>query len=312
MPKCPQLYLDSAKLDEVRQAHSTGKLAGITINPSLALAAIGPDGDYADHAQKLYDIVGPECHKSYQVIGKTYDEMMRAADRLIKAFDQYGGLGIKVGVLTATPYERHLAREGLRTVRALSDQGILVNVTTVQRPEHFALAAYLGARLISPFLGRTDDLIRTYTGLQQKDFGKADYFPSGGMRPFNDGYGNVSGAHMTANGVKALRFLKNHSAKVLAASVRNMEQAVEAWGAGAEILTLPFDTFMPAASNDFWSRDRWSSNIGQEDVDGWISVYENGPDEDVYKLLYHPKTVEGYLRFAEDGERLASFMRLVS
>ncbi|HLC76569.1 MAG TPA: transaldolase family protein [archaeon] len=317
MQRGPQLYLDSAVLNEVQQAHATGRLAGVTINPSLALRAIGINGDYADHVAKIYDIVGPKCHKSYQVIGKTRDEMLRVTDKLIKSFEQYGGLGIKVGILTATPDEKRLAREGLETVRALAQQGILVNVTTVQRPEHFVLSAHLGAGLVSPFLGRTDDLIRAYMGLRSEtDFKKTDYFPADGTKPFDDGYGNVSGVNMMARGIYAMRLLKTpHTARTLAASIRNKEQTQEAYREGADILTSSSDTFMETAGSDFHWHEQSAltfNDITGQDVERWLEIYENGSPEEVYALLFHPKTVEGFVKFAEDGERLVSFKRLVS
>lgn len=312
-----ELYLDSAKLDEVRGAHATGKLAGLTINPSLALKAIGRDGDYAGHVRRIFDIVGHECHKSYQTAGKTSDGMLAAAYRLVDAFGQYGGLGIKVGVLIAAPDEKHLAREGLKTIRALAGQGILVNATTVQRPEHMALAAYLGAGLISPFLGRTDDLIRTNMGLApDTNFKKSDYFPADGIRPYSDGYGNTSGVQMMARGIYALRFLKRpHRARILAASVRNEKQSQEAYASGADIITSPSGVFADISRTDFYWPPRSTpvfGDIAREDVERWINTYENGTDAEVYELLYHPKTIEGFLLFAADGDALASFRQMIS
>lgn len=329
------LYLDSAKLDEVQSAHATGKLAGLTINPSLAIQAITANGDYAEHVEKIYNIVGYNCHKSYQVIGKTKDEMLRAAYALVDAFKQYDGHGIKVGVLTAAHEEMKLAREGLETVRQLTKDGILVNITTIQRPEHMILAAYVaGDRpiLVSPFLGRCDDLIQTCMGLRLgKEFQKSSYFPADGKPGFTDFYRNRSGVHMMARGAYGLYVMReemgiNHRARVLAASVRNAnkewttDQSREAYHYWADILTSPNDVFHAAASDDFPWPERatpegmqaFCSDITPDFIEHCIDVYEHGTPEEVYWLLFHPKTMEGFFGFADDGNMLTSFKNLVS
>lgn len=335
MQNRPDLYLDSAKLDEVRMAHATGKLAGLTINPSLAIKAIGPEGNYAAHVEKIFDIVGPECHKSYQVVGKTQEEMVRAAHRLVEAFGQYGGLGIKVPVFTASHSEEHLAREGLKTVRQLAEEGILVNVTTVQRPEHIVLAAYCGAGLISPFLGRTDDYIQAeklhLKPIDEKtgegDFRKSDYFPAKG-RAVDDNYGNVSGVHMMARGAYALSLLRGigvkHNARLLAASARNADQCAEAGRFWADIITSPVDVFGIIMKDEFqWPEKATTDDMEQmwpgflrditrEAVERWLEIYDSGTPEEVYQLLVHPKTAEGFQGFEKDGHALRTFMELVS
>ncbi|MBI4167988.1 MAG: hypothetical protein HY515_03460 [Candidatus Aenigmarchaeota archaeon] len=329
MQRGPELYLDSAKLDEVQKAHATGKLAGITINPSLALKAIGENGDYSRHVEQLADIVGPNCHKSYQVIGKTREEMARAAYKLRDAFEQYDGLGIKVPIFVADVNNKHLACDSLETVRQLSNDGILVNVTTVQRPEQIVLAAYCGAGLISPFLGRTDDFTHVLTGdRMDKEFKKSTYFDLRGVSGFNDGYGNVSGIHMMARGAYALYLMKQigiqHNARLLAASTRNLQQCAEAAEFWADIITEPPEIFNITAEDTFQWHERaapdnfermWPgflSDITPQKIEEWLNVYEGGNKERIFWLLFHTETVKGYRNFAEDGERLTSFRQLVS
>ncbi|MBI4174680.1 MAG: hypothetical protein HY517_03470 [Candidatus Aenigmarchaeota archaeon] len=330
MGKAPLLYLDSAKLNEVRAAHSTGRLAGITINPSLALKAIGENGDYARHVAELAEIVGPDCHKSYQVIGKSRQEMLHAAYKLRDAFEKYGGLGIKVPVFTADTTNKHFAEDGLKTVRQLSADGITVNVTTVQRPEQIVLAAYCGAQLISPFLGRTDDYIHALMGDRlDKEFRKSTHFDPRGERGFGDGYGNASGVHMMARGAYALSIMTRmgirHNAKILAASTRNLDQCAEAAEFWADIITEPSEIFSFTARDEFrWPvraepkdfEKMWPgflSDITEKKIEGWLQEYKEADESGgIFRLLFHPETLKGFRNFEEDGQKLTSFKRLVS
>src|SRR5918996_1076246 len=136
-----KFFLDTANLDEIREATSFGIADGVTTNPSL-IAKEG-DVDFKQHIAAICEIVkGPV---SAECTSEDTEGMMREGREYSK---------IAPNVVIKCP----LTKPGLKATRVLSDEGIKVNVTLCFSPAQAILAAKAGASFISPFLGRLDDV----------------------------------------------------------------------------------------------------------------------------------------------------------
>ncbi len=136
-----KFFLDTANLNDIREAASFGFADGVTTNPSL-IAKEG-DVDFKQHIAAICEIVqGPV---SAVVTSQDKDGMIREGVDYSK---------IAPNVVIKCP----LTKDGLKATRHLSDQGISVNVTLCFSSAQAILAAKAGASFISPFLGRLDDI----------------------------------------------------------------------------------------------------------------------------------------------------------
>jgi len=136
-----KFFLDTANLNEIREAAAYGFADGVTTNPTL-ISKEG-DVDFKKHIAAICEIVqGPV---SAETTSNDKDEMVRQGLEYSK---------IAPNVVIKCP----LTRDGLKATRQLSDQGIKVNVTLCFSPAQAILAAKAGASFISPFLGRLDDI----------------------------------------------------------------------------------------------------------------------------------------------------------
>ena len=136
-----KFFLDTANLNEIREAAAYGFADGVTTNPTL-ISKEG-DVDFKKHIAAICEIVqGPV---SAETTSNDKDEMVRQGLEYSK---------IAPNVVIKCP----LTRDGLKATRQLSDQGIKVNVTLCFSPAQAILAAKAGASFISPFLGRLDDV----------------------------------------------------------------------------------------------------------------------------------------------------------
>jgi transaldolase len=135
-----KFFIDTANLDEIREAAKLGILDGVTTNPSL----VAKEGrKFEDVIREITTIVdGPI---SAEVTALDYDGMMSQAAPLAK---------IHKNVTIKVP----LTKDGLRACKALRAQGTHVNVTLCFSPSQALLAAKCGATFISPFVGRLDDI----------------------------------------------------------------------------------------------------------------------------------------------------------
>ncbi|MCB0327580.1 MAG: fructose-6-phosphate aldolase [Bdellovibrionales bacterium] len=136
-----KFFIDTANIDEIKEALTWGVLDGVTTNPSLVAKE---NQAYDELVSEICKIVpGPV---SLEVAGvHTSKEMIQEGERLAKINDN---------VVVKLP----LTTEGLKATKALSDQGIYVNVTLCFSPLQGLLAAKAGATYISPFVGRLDDI----------------------------------------------------------------------------------------------------------------------------------------------------------
>src|SRR4051794_38975201 len=136
-----KFFLDTANLNEIREAAAFGFADGVTTNPSLIAKEGGVD--FKQHIGAICEIVqGPV---SAEVTSQDLEGMLREGREYAK---------IAPNVVIKCP----LTREGLKATRQLSNEGISVNVTLCFSAAQAILAAKAGASFISPFLGRLDDI----------------------------------------------------------------------------------------------------------------------------------------------------------
>ena len=135
-----KIFLDTANVDQIREAASWGVVDGVTTNPSL----IAKEGRvFEDVVREICEIVdGPI---SAEVISLEADGMVKEARELAK---------IHENVVVKIP----MTKEGMKAVRILDGEGIRTNVTLVFSPAQALLAAKAGASFVSPFVGRLDDI----------------------------------------------------------------------------------------------------------------------------------------------------------
>ena len=198
-----KFFLDTADLAEIEEAASWGALAGVTTNPSLYARIGGKLDDFHNHIKRICDIVGPDCPVSAESVAMTRDEIVRDGRELA---------AIAPNVVVKIP----TMVEGLAATRTLADEGIRVNMTLCFSVPQALLATRAGARYISPFIGRFDDI--SEDGLEQ-----------------------------VANIVTAINnydFTKNtvcgEQVEIIAASIRSANHVTQSALMGADIATVPF------------------------------------------------------------------------
>ncbi|MCD8315858.1 MAG: fructose-6-phosphate aldolase, partial [Eggerthellaceae bacterium] len=140
-----KFFLDTADLDEIRQAASWGALGGVTTNPSLYARIGGRVEDFRDHIKKICEIVGPGCPVSAETVAMTRDDIVQDGLELA---------ALAPNVVVKVP----MMIEGLAATRELADRGVAVNMTLCFTVPQAILAANAGARYIIPFVGRYDDI----------------------------------------------------------------------------------------------------------------------------------------------------------
>lgn len=185
-----ELYIDTANLDEIKQAAEMGVLDGVTTNPSL----IAKEGvDYGKRLAEICEVV--EGPVSAEVIATDYEGMVREGrDRA----------GIADNIVVKLPS----TVDGLKACKTLSDEGTLTNLTLCFQPLQALMVAKAGAYLVSPFIGRLDDIAQDGMELIEQ------------IRRIYDNYGLPT--------------------KVLAASIRHPLHFVQCAMAGADVATVPF------------------------------------------------------------------------
>ncbi len=135
-----KFFVDTAEIADIKSLAASGLLDGVTTNPSLI----------AKSGRKILDVVAEICAivpgpVSAEVAATDYDGMMREADVLRK---------IARNVTVKLP----LTPDGIRACKALSDMGVMTNVTLCFSAAQAILAAKAGATFVSPFVGRLDDI----------------------------------------------------------------------------------------------------------------------------------------------------------
>ena len=184
-----KIFLDTANLESIKMYNDMGLLDGVTTNPSL-LSKEG--GDPQKTMEEICRIVKGDV--SLEVISTEYLGMIEEAHRLRKYGDN---------VVVKCP----ITADGLKACKSLTAEGIPVNVTLIFSPNQAILAAKAGAKYVSPFIGRLDDV--------GKD----------GMLLIRE--------------IKQIFPNYNFKTQILVASIRHPMHVVEAAKIGADVVTLP-------------------------------------------------------------------------
>ena len=184
-----KLFLDTAEYDEIKQAVDWGVLDGVTTNPTL-IAKAGQD-----HETQVKRICGIIDNVSAEVVSEKKDDILVEGRRLASWHEN---------VIVKVP----LTPDGLAAGKILAGEGTRINVTLCFSVNQALLASAIGAYIISPFVGRMDDI-------------------------------NEDGMQVVRDIVSAYR-QQNIKTKVLAASLRGPLHVSQAALAGADIGTMPF------------------------------------------------------------------------
>ena len=184
------IYIDTANLDEIKQAAGLGVLDGVTTNPSL----VAKEGvDLHTRLEEICQVVkGPV---SAEVVSTDHDGMIAEADVL---------MGIAPNIVIKLP----CIESGLQACKTLSDRGVKVNMTLCFQPLQALMVAKAGAFLVSPFVGRVDDVGGDGMEIVQQ------------IRQVYDNYG--------------------FQTKILTASIRHPQHMVQAAMIGSDVATCPF------------------------------------------------------------------------
>jgi transaldolase len=188
-----RLFLDTADIDEIREINRWGVLSGVTTNPSLvAKESQDPDQVWKEILEEVAGDISLETTEP-------------EADAM---YEQGVGLSQKAPhAVVKVP----MTPDGLAAGKRLVADGIRINVTLVFSPAQAILAAEVGAYIVSPFLGRLDDV-------------------------GSDGMGVL-------RSICEIYAVQGYQTNVLAASLRHPMHIVEAAEAGADIATMPYDVF---------------------------------------------------------------------
>lgn len=139
-----KFFIDTANLNDIKQAEMLGVLDGVTTNPSLmAKEGISGKNNILKHYVDICNIVSGDV--SAEVIATDYDGMIREGEELADLHEQ---------IVVKLP----MTREGVMACKYFSDKGIKTNVTLVFSAGQAILAAKAGATYVSPFIGRLDDV----------------------------------------------------------------------------------------------------------------------------------------------------------
>ena len=139
-----KFFIDTANLDQIKEAQSLGILDGVTTNPSLmAKEGVKGEKNIIKHYKDICDIVTGDV--SAEVISVDYKGIIKEGESLAKLHKQ---IVIKVPMI----------EEGIKAIRYFSDKGLKTNCTLVFSAGQALLAAKAGATYVSPFIGRLDDI----------------------------------------------------------------------------------------------------------------------------------------------------------
>ena len=139
-----KFFIDTANLDQIKEAQDLGVLDGVTTNPSLmAKEGITGEQNIKDHYVKICELVDGDV--SAEVISTDFDGMVKEGNALA---DLHPQIVVKIPMI----------KDGIKALKYFSDNGIKTNCTLVFSPGQALLAAKAGATYVSPFIGRLDDI----------------------------------------------------------------------------------------------------------------------------------------------------------
>ena len=216
-----KFFLDTADLDQIKEAASWGAVAGVTTNPTLYARTGGKLADFNDHIKAICAAIdGPV---SAEVTAEDREGMIAQGKEVAALADN-----VVVKIPTTV--------EGLAATHALAAEGIDVNMTLCFSVPQAILAARAGARYISPFIGRFDDI-------------------------------SEDGIEQVENIVCAIHnYDFGHDVEVIAASVRSANHVTQCALMGADIATVPFDVLKKMVKHPLTDRGIESFNADWEKV----------------------------------------------
>lgn len=139
-----KFFIDTANLDQIKEAQALGILDGVTTNPSLmAKEGIKGEENVLQHYIKICEIVNGDV--SAEVIATDFEGMVKEGEALAKLHPQ---IVVKIPMI----------KDGVKALNYFSDKGIKTNCTLVFSAGQALLAAKAGATYVSPFIGRLDDI----------------------------------------------------------------------------------------------------------------------------------------------------------
>jgi transaldolase len=194
-----KFFLDTANLDELKKAADWGIVDGVTTNPSLIAKEGRP---IAEQIKRICEIVDGDI--SAEVVATTAPEMVKEGKELAK---------IHKNIVIKCP----LIREGIKATSILSKEGYRVNVTLCFSAAQALIAAKAGAYIISPFVGRLDDIgqvgmnLITQIVTIYKNYGYPTQILAASLRTPNHVIDSaIAGAHIGTMPFKTLDMLFNH------------------------------------------------------------------------------------------------------
>jgi transaldolase len=185
-----KFFIDTADLNEIREAADMGVLDGVTTNPSL-MAKVGVT-DVEAHYKAICEMVDGDV--SAEVISTDYEGIVKEGRHLATL---HPNITVKVPMI----------QEGVKAIRTLASEGIKINCTLIFSPSQALVAAKAGAKYVSPFIGRLDDIGQDGMDLIVQ------------IRQIFDNY--------------AL------DTEILAASIRHQQHLLACMLAGADVATMP-------------------------------------------------------------------------
>jgi len=208
-----KIFLDTANLDELRKGAAWGIVDGVTTNPTLIAKEGKP---LEEQIRAICDIVDGDI--SAEVVATGAPSMIREGKSLAK---------IHKNIVVKCP----LTRDGIVATKVLTGEGIRVNVTLCFSPNQALIAAKAGAYIISPFVGRIDDiswngmdLIRQIVQIY-KNYGYKTQILSASLRsPTHVSESALAGAHIATMPFKVLDMLFNHPL-----TDKGLEQFLKDW-----------------------------------------------------------------------------------
>jgi transaldolase len=185
-----KFFLDTANLGEIREAASWGILDGVTTNPSLVAKESQTFETLIREIAKVVD--GPI---SVECVAEKWPDIVKEARELVKLASN---IAVKIPITV----------EGLKAIKTLSGEGIMVNTTLIFSASQALLAAKAGAKFVSPFIGRLDDI--SHEGMELVE--------------------------------EIVTIFENYriETEVIVASIRHPRHVVDAALLGADIATIPF------------------------------------------------------------------------
>jgi transaldolase len=193
-----KFFIDTANLDQIKEANDLGILDGVTTNPSLmAKEGIRGEANIIKHYKTISDIVKGDV--SAEVVSTDFDGIVAEGKKLA---------GINSNIIVKVP----MIKEGVKAMKWFTDNGIATNCTLCFSAGQAILAAKVGAKYISPFIGRIDD----------------------------SGWDGIELIAQIAN----IYAIQGFETEILAASIRSPLHIIKCAEAGANVVTSPLESIL--------------------------------------------------------------------